>query len=45
MEYIWYVRNRNYDILIGEIIVSYNCIVMANKITGISGRKIMYIVI
>ena len=45
MEYIWYVKHRNYDIAIGEIIVAYNCIVMANKITGISGRKIMYIVI
>ena len=45
MEYIWYVKHRNYDVSIGEIIVSYNCIVMANKITGISGRKIMYIVI
>ena len=45
MEYVWYIRNRNYDIVIGEIIVAYKCIVMANKITGISGRKIMYIVI
>ena len=45
MEYIWYVKHRNYDVSIGEIIVAYNCIVMANKITGISGRKIMYIVI
>ena len=44
MEYIWYVKHRNYDVSIGEIIVAYNCIVMANKITGISGRKIMYIV-
>ena len=44
MEYIWYVGNRNYDIAIGEIIVAYNCIVMADKTTGISGRKIMYIV-
>ena len=44
MEYIWYVKHRNYDIAIGEIIVAYNCIVMANKITGISGRKIMHIV-
>ena len=44
MEYIWYVRNRNYDAAIGEIIVAYNCIIMANKIAGISGRKIMYIV-
>ena len=45
MEYIWYIKHRNYDVSIGEIIVAYNCIVMANKITGISGRKIMYIVI
>ncbi len=44
MEYIWYVRNRDYDSAIGEIIVAYNCIVMANKIAGVSGRKIMYIV-
>ena len=44
MEYIWYVRNRNYDVSIGGIIAAYNCIVMANKIAGISGRKIMYIV-
>ena len=45
MGYIWYVKHRNYDISIGEIIVAYKCIVMADKITGISGRKIMYIVI
>ena len=45
MEYIWYVRHRNYDVSIGEIIVAYNCIVMANKITGVPRRKIMYIVI
>ena len=44
MEHIWYVKHRNYDAAVGEIIVAYNCIVMANKITGISGRKIMHIV-
>ena len=33
IEYIWYVKHRNYDVSIGEIIVTYNCIVMANKIT------------
>ena len=44
MEYIWYVRNRNCDVSVGEIIVAYNCIVMANKIAGRAGRKIMYIV-
>ena len=35
MAHIWYVGNRNYDIAIGEIIVAYNCIVMADKISGI----------
>ena len=44
MEYIWYVKHRNYGASIGEIIVAYNCIVMADKIVGISERKIMYIV-
>ena len=44
MEHIWYVKHRNYDAAIAEIIVAYNCIIMANKITGISGRKIMHIV-
>ncbi len=45
MEYIRHVKHRNNDVTIGGIIVAYNCIVMANKITGILGRKIMYIVI
>jgi hypothetical protein len=44
MEYICYVRNRNYDAAIGEIIAAYNCIVIVNKIAGRAGRKIMYIV-
>ena len=44
MEHIWYVRNRNYDAAIGEIIVAYNCIIMVDKIKGRAGRKIMYIV-
>ena len=44
LKYVCYVRNRNYDMPIGEIIVAYNCIIMANKITGRAGRKIMYIV-
>lgn len=44
MEHIWCVKHRDYDIAIGEIIVAYNCIAMANKITGVRGRKIMYIV-
>jgi hypothetical protein len=44
MEHIWYVKQGNYDVSVGEIIVAYNCIVMANKIVGRAGRKIMYIV-
>ena len=44
MEYVWYVKQRNYDAAIGEIIVAYNCIIMANKITGRAGRRIMHIV-
>ena len=41
MEYIWYVKYRNYDIVIGEIIITYNCIVMANKVEGVLRRKII----
>ena len=44
MERIWYVKHRNYDTAIGEIIVAYNCIVMSDKIAGMPGRKIMHIV-
>jgi len=44
IRYIWYVKHRNYDVFISEIIVAYNCIVMANKIAGISGKKITYTV-
>ena len=44
MEHIWYVKHRNYDVSIGELIVAYNCIVMTNKITGVPRTKIMYIV-
>ena len=45
IEYVWYVKHRNYDAAIGEIIVAYNCIVMDNKITGVLRRKIMHIMI
>ena len=44
MEYIWYVRHRNYDVSIGETIIAYNCIAMVNKIKGVPGRKIMHII-
>ena len=32
-EHIWYVRNRNYDVAVGERIVAYNCIVLVNRIS------------
>ena len=44
MEYIWYVKHRNYDVSIGETIIAYNCIAMVNKIKGVPGRKIMHII-
>ena len=44
-EHIWYVRNRNYDVAIGERIVVYNCIVMVNQIRHRSKREIMDIVV
>ena len=44
IEHIWYVRNRNYDISVGEIIVAYNCTLMSNKISERTGRKIIHIV-
>lgn len=44
MEHVWYIRNRNYDIAIGEIIVAYNSIVMVDKIAGRAGTKIISIV-
>ena len=42
MEYIWDVKYRNYNIAGGEIIVTYNCIVMIDKIRRISERKILF---
>ncbi|MGC8619239.1 MAG: transposase [Thermoplasmata archaeon] len=50
-EYIWYVRNRNYDVSIGIKIVAYNIIILLNrmldrqKITYLSFKKYMTLVI
>ena len=44
-EHIWYVRNRNYDVAVGERIVAYNCIVLVNQIRQRSKREIMDLVV
>jgi hypothetical protein len=44
-EHIWYVRNRNYDVAVGERIVAYNCIVLVNQIGQRSKREIMDLVV
>jgi hypothetical protein len=40
-EYIWYVRNRNYDVLIGMNIVAYNLVILLNQIYQRPKRLIM----
>ena len=37
-EHIWYVRSRNYDVVVGERIVAYNCILLVNQIGQRSKR-------
>lgn len=44
-KYIWYVRNRNYDVAVGERIVAYNCIAIVNQIGHRSKREIMDLVV
>ncbi len=44
-EHIWHVRNRNYDVAVGERIVAYNCIVLVNQIRQRSKREIMDLVV
>ena len=44
-EHIWHVRNRNYDVAVGERIVAYNCIVLVNQIRQRSKREIMGLVV
>ncbi len=44
-EHIWYVRNMNYDVAVGERIVAYTCIVLVNQIRQRSKREIMDLVV
>jgi len=44
-EYIWFVRNRNYDVSIGMKIVAYNIIILMNLILDRPKRKIMDLVL
>ena len=44
-ENIWYVRNRNYDVAVGQRIVAYNCIVLIDQIRQRSKREIMDLVV
>ncbi len=43
-KHIWYVRNRNYDV-VGEGVVVYNCIVLINQKRQRSKREIMDLVV
>jgi len=40
-EYIWYTRNRNYDVFIGMKIVAYNFIILLNQSYQRPKRHIM----
>jgi hypothetical protein len=44
-EYMWFVRNRNYDVSIGMKIVAYNIIIILNQIYSRPKRQIMDIVV
>ena len=39
LEYIWYVRNRNYDVILGLAILAYNLCVMFNVLNNRPHRK------
>ena len=39
LEYIWYVRNRNYDAILGLAILVYNLCVMFNVLNNRPHRK------
>lgn len=39
MKHSWFVKNGNYNGSTSEIIVVYNYIIIANKITGVPVRK------
>ena len=44
LEYIWYVRNRNYDAILGLAILAYNLCVMFNVLNNRPHRKVADIV-
>ena len=44
-EYIWCVRNRNYDVSVGMKMVAYNIIILPNQIFDWPKRKIMDLVV
>ena len=44
-EYIWFVKNRDYDVSIGMKIVSYNLIILLNQIYQRPKRQIMDVVV
>jgi len=44
LEYIWYVRNRNYDAILGLVILAYNLCVMFNVLNNRPYRKVADIV-
>ena len=45
LEYIWYVRNRNYDVILGLAILAYNLCVMFNVLNNRFHRKVADIVV
>ena len=44
-EYIWYVRNRDYDTSIGMKIVAYNLVILLNQMYHRPKRQIMNVVV
>ncbi|MDI3523520.1 transposase [Kosmotoga sp.] len=44
LEYIWYVRNRNYDAVLGLAILAYNLCVMFNILNSRPHRKVADII-
>ena len=44
LEYSWYVKNRNYDVVLGLAILSYNLCVMFNVLNNRPHRKVADII-
>jgi len=44
-EYIWFIRNRNYNVSVGMKIVAYNIIILMNQILDRPKRKIIDLVV